>query len=734
VSHSPEDPSDEDQRAAFTQANQQLGRLAEQGFSWSGNERNCAFLNIHGGPFANVSAVTGFNFLDDGRSLALVDWDFDGDLDVWSGNRTSPRVRFVRNDAPGDNHFVAFALEGKSSNRDGIGARLEVVLEDTPDETLIRTLRAGEGFLGQSSKRIHFGLGSSQRIARVTVRWPGAAAEDFEGVEADGFYRLVQGQGRALNWTPPQRELALKPDEIESVRTPGKARIFLSSRLPLPRVDYQTFAGVDRSPDHPFGSPMLINLWASWCQPCMAELAELGREKDRVDAVGLRVLALSVDGLGTDEASSVTKAAALMERLALPFESGLASTSTVDTLQIAHDLLLAQRRPLPVPTSFLLDSQGRIAVIYKGQVDVDQLLKDVATLELDDDEQRRAALPFPGRWMSPLNRKARLLPLLLEMAAADHLSEAADHAYLHRATLVLEPGFAGFLRQMNQALRQRLEDTPSAVDQVSFGIVNGLQGDPAAAASAFREALHLAPGSMAAAHGLARALGQTGDYGQALKHFQTLIEAHPQETSLYASRATLYSSIGNRSLAAADTARALGIQPQNAAAHLAHAQALHAAGEVDEAFAHTSSAIELAGDLARARLLRGQIHAARGDYARAAEDLLRSTRLVPEDPSAQAELAWLLATCPDENLRDGAEALVNARRAGELSGWHDAPSLQAFAAAQAETGAFESAVEWQTRAIEAAPTAQRARYRAVLQSFESGRPYRTSPTDQEQGR
>lgn len=729
MSHSPDDPSDEAQQARFTQANQQLGRLAEQGFSWSGKERNCAFLNTHGGPFANVSAVSGFNFLEDGRSLALVDWDHDGDLDVWSGNRTSPRVRFVRNDAPGEHHFVAFSLQGTSSNRDGIGARIEVVMADSPDEVLIRTLRAGEGFLGQSGKRVHFGLGRSTEIARVTVRWPGAGPEDFDGAQADGFYQLVQGQGSAQPWTPPRRDLVLQPDQATTVRTPGQARIFLTSRLPLPRVTYRTFDGAELSPEHPYGSPLLINLWASWCQPCISELAELGHAKDRLDASGLQVLALSVDGLGTDEAASPTKAAALMERLALPFDSGLASAGFVDILQIAHDLLLAQRRPLPVPTSFLLDSQGRVAAIYKGQVQVDQLLADLAALELDEQGQRQAALPFPGRWMFSVTRKARQLPLLQEMAAAQRLNEAARYAHDQRASLALEPGIASFLHKMVRALEQGLRDTPTSDGQISLGMVHALLGDPQAAASAYGAALATEPASAAAAHGLARARGSAGDYGQALKHYKGLIEAYPGDASLYASRAALYSSIGNHSLAIADTGRALEIEPGRASAHLAHAQALHAADDPDGAFVRCSAAIELAGDHGPARLLRGRIRAARGAYSDAVEDLLTAVRLVPEDAQAHAELAWLLATCPDELERDGERALESARRAGELSDWANARVLQAYAAALAETGALGPATEWQERAIEAAPDAEQAQYRAVQRAFESGLPYRTLPID-----
>ena len=132
-----------------------------QGISWSGHERNCCYLNTGDGRFANISAASGLDFMDDARACALVDWDHDGDVDLWSVNRTAPQVRMLRNDTPSDHHYLALRLEGRTCNRDAIGARVEVTLKDeqSGNPQMIKTLRAGEGFLSQSSKWLHFGLG-----------------------------------------------------------------------------------------------------------------------------------------------------------------------------------------------------------------------------------------------------------------------------------------------------------------------------------------------------------------------------------------------------------------------------------------------------------------------------------------------------------------------------------------------------------------------------------------------
>ncbi|MCP4888112.1 MAG: hypothetical protein GY904_16060, partial [Planctomycetaceae bacterium] len=75
-------------------AGRELGRMIVEGRSFSGNERNCVFLNTGEaaaakGRFANVSAVSGLDFPDDARAVALVDWDHDGDEDLWISNRNA---------------------------------------------------------------------------------------------------------------------------------------------------------------------------------------------------------------------------------------------------------------------------------------------------------------------------------------------------------------------------------------------------------------------------------------------------------------------------------------------------------------------------------------------------------------------------------------------------------------------------------------------------------------------
>ena len=128
--------------------------------------------------------------------------------------------------------------------------------------------------------------------------------------------------------------------------------------------------------------PILINLWASWCQPCLVELQELKQRHKEFRDAGLDVIALSVDSLSNGPnrggKPSLPRAdAQLIIDLDAPFAAGRATKQVVDTFQFLHDLVIHSRQALPVPTTILLDADGRLAVIYKGALRLDDVLADI---------------------------------------------------------------------------------------------------------------------------------------------------------------------------------------------------------------------------------------------------------------------------------------------------------------------------------------------------------------------
>ena len=184
----------------------QLTSMMRHGRSFSGRERNCCFLNTLSQPdaqgrFADISTVSGLDFPDDGRAVASLDWDLDGDLDVWISTRNAPRLRLMRNDTEHQNHYVAIRLVGNGTtvNRDAIGTRVEVITLDNPNTKHVKTLRAGDSFLAQSSKWLHFGLGKRGAIKSIRVLWPDGSTEEFGAVASNGRFRIEQSRSSCSN-------------------------------------------------------------------------------------------------------------------------------------------------------------------------------------------------------------------------------------------------------------------------------------------------------------------------------------------------------------------------------------------------------------------------------------------------------------------------------------------------------------------------------------------------------
>lgn len=127
-------------------------------------------------------------------------------------------------------------------------------------------------------------------------------------------------------------------------------------------------------------------------------------------------------------------------------------------------------------------------------------------------------------------------------------------------------------------------------------------------------------------------------------------------------------------------------------------------------------------------LARSQYHLAGGNSEAAVHDLEAALEQDPDDFGTLASLAWILSTAANEALRDGSRAVELAKRACEATEWEDGASLATLAAALAETGAFEEAVEWTERSIELSPGDVGFLASHCLECYRSKRPYRSEPS------
>ena len=506
------------------QAWEAIEKLLSEGHSWSGNERNCCFLNCGDQRFANVSAVTGLDLKYDSRGVAIVDWDLDGDLDLWLSNRTGPRLTFLKNDFQSGSHFLSVRLTGVSCNRDAIGARVELVTSGVAAPRRIRTLRAGEGYLSQSSKWIHFGLGAESGIDRVTVRWPAGAGhdgavEEFRGLSADRWYELVQGSGAPRVWTPPERTVRLTASEPSKTPKAGFVRVVPHARLPLPRIEFIDFKGeaVSTSPS-PKG-PTLLLLWATWCAPCLKELKELSENAERLRAAGVEILPLSVDDLEATWSERNAKVAPVLDGLKLPWRGGLATVALVERLNAVQRTIVSKKTPLPIPSSFLIDAEGKLAVVYRGQVPLHLLLEDVGDGARPKKDARDAAVPFAGRWYVS-SFGADLLAIPRELLAISQNREALDYLIRHVAS---DP--VGF--QAAQATSAALTADALAATYLDVGVALAKEGQGEWAVHAFQNALSVNPALWAAQVALAEVLQREGDTAGVLAQYRKMLQERP---------------------------------------------------------------------------------------------------------------------------------------------------------------------------------------------------------------
>lgn len=413
-------------------------------------------MNLGGGTFVDVSAVSGFDWDDDGRAAALVDWDGDGDLDVWLSNRNGPQVRFLRNQTEGTHHFLSLRLQGTAVNRDAIGARVSVFLDQETTAPIIRTLRAGDGFLSQASKWLHFGLGQATRIDRLVVRWPGGKEQLFSIPDVDRRYQIVEGETTARPWGPSARTIAIASGDVPAPVTDDTASSLCFSLIRLPAKEYISFSGDRQRIVTEQARLVLLNLWASWCSPCVKELQEFTENAQILRDHNIDVVALSVEKSSGSAMRSNSADYRLLERIRFAFRSGRADEAMLEKIQMLHDTLFELHSPLPLPTSLLIDRRGRVTAIYKGPVTIERILADASKLAArTTNEWRMATVPFSqGFWLMPPRRR-HLFGFVEQLANRGYYEESAEYVKHNKKMLTTHPDWPQLSRKISQGLNNR---------------------------------------------------------------------------------------------------------------------------------------------------------------------------------------------------------------------------------------------------------------------------------------
>jgi len=146
-------------------------------------QEHSVFRGLGGGRFEDVSELSGsvLGTKTVARGACFADYDNDGKVDAFVVN-LGGRGELLRNVSTGTGHWITIRLKGTKSNRDGIGARVEVWASGRKQ---VAERVAGSGYLSQNDGRLHFGLGVAGKIEKIVVHWPSGKEQTVENQSVD---------------------------------------------------------------------------------------------------------------------------------------------------------------------------------------------------------------------------------------------------------------------------------------------------------------------------------------------------------------------------------------------------------------------------------------------------------------------------------------------------------------------------------------------------------------------
>jgi tetratricopeptide (TPR) repeat protein len=258
------------------------------------------------------------------------------------------------------------------------------------------------------------------------------------------------------------------------------------------------------------------------------------------------------------------------------------------------------------------------------------------------------------------------------------------------------------------------------------GIVYRRTGSLDKAIGEYDTTIRLNPNFDWAYYDRAIAYGLKGDYEQSIRDSTEAIRLNPNEPGFYYNRGVSYQSIGKLDKALADYNKAIHLAPNDLNNYCGRASACEDMGRLDKASADYDRVSRLNARDANDYRFRGFAHFAKGNYKAAAFDLQKAVRLSPRDYDALVSLAWFQATCPEDSLRNGKEALETSRRACEVTNWKSYDAVDTLAAAYAETGDFDKAIKYETQALnmKGVYATRRKEMQERLELYRQHKPYR----------
>lgn len=154
---------------------------AMNGRSHSGYQQNKIWLSEGSAYFTDVSGLVAEKESYDSRAVAFADLWNRGTLDIIVANQNNKLLIYKNHIVP-HHHWIAFHLEGSTSNRSAVNAIVEL---HWGSKTQTQVVTGGIGFCSQNQRRLHFGLGNHSKVDKAVIIWPGGKKQTIENPESN---------------------------------------------------------------------------------------------------------------------------------------------------------------------------------------------------------------------------------------------------------------------------------------------------------------------------------------------------------------------------------------------------------------------------------------------------------------------------------------------------------------------------------------------------------------------
>jgi len=427
---------------------------------------------------------------------------------------------------------IILRLRGDKSNRDAIGAAVAVT---TGTLRQTKYVQAGSGFLSQHTKELFFGLGNNSAGVMATIRWPSGLRQELRDVPVNHQIEVHEGnpavQTRPFAPTPQSwtnSQVVATGDHL-----PSAWGTWLVEPVTAPEFSLPDLNGSLRDLKSYRGKFVLLNLWTTNSHGGHDSLDILRKAHVALSARGTQIIAVNFDDADPHSIQS------FVGNEAFPFPVLLGSTEMTGIYNIVYRYLFDRHCDLSFPMHLLIDPSGDIVKLYKGILDPQQLLDDVASAPRTSEERRRKAVPFSGTL---------------------HRDEFRRNAHTYGVAFFQH----GFPKEAEQAFQKAISANPQDADAFyNLGTLYLRRNSPEDARQNLEQALKVRPNYPEAWNNLGMLAAKQGNNEEAIHDFERSLELRPSYGTALLNLGNVYRRQGNLTDAERLLKRAEESEPAN---------------------------------------------------------------------------------------------------------------------------------------------------------------------------